>query len=61
MTRAFEHLRVAIQEARYLGVVQYEDYRESPISSLFETLNRIEKTSEKALATAMREEIREEK
>lgn len=62
MNRAFNRLRDALNEAHNLEVIRYDDYEaESPCKTNWETWKRIQNTTEKALAEAMRREINEGK
>lgn len=60
ITRAYRALSKALNDAHNAKVLVYEDYREeSPCYTKYEMEDRILKTTEKALAQAMRDEISE--
>lgn len=59
---AYERLQTALNNAHARGVIKYNKEKfneESPCHMLWEVDDRIRKTTEKALAQAMREEIME--
>lgn len=58
--RAYEKLANALNDAHNCDVLVYENYPdESPCSTNYQTKQRMDKTMEKALAQAMRDEIME--
>lgn len=60
IARLRHRLQCALNAAHDAGVIEYEPSKydeESPCSTLYETWNRIKRTTEKKLAQAMRDEI----